>query len=116
MLRAHHFIENIFSKSSVPVYCLFIFACFFFLLWQFVGSSYSLFISPLQDTETGSKDEHSKNKWQNINCYKSEKILCMLSRFCVSNGTRSLSKNITLPSVQVGYVMSEKVAAPLSSS
>ena len=40
----------------------------------------------------------------------------MLSRFCVSNGTRSLSKNITLPSVQVGNVMSEKVAAPLSSS
>ena len=77
---------------------------------------YSLFISPFQSTETGSKDEHSKNKWQNINRYKSSKILCTLSRFCASNSTRSLSKNITLPSVQVGYVISEKVAAPLSSS
>ena len=91
LLRAHHFIENILSKSSVPVYCLFVFACLFFILWLFVGSSYSLFISPLQDTETGSKDEHSKNKWQNINFYKSNKVLCMVSRFCVSNGTRSLS-------------------------
>ena len=98
-------IANILSKSSVPVYCLFVFACLFFLLWLFVGSSYSLFISPLQDTETGSKDEHSKNKWQNINCYKSSKILCMLSWFCVSNGTRSLSKNITLPSVQAKLAM-----------
>ena len=83
---------------------------------SFFAPFYSLFISPFQSTETGSRDEHSKNKWQNINCYKSEKILCVLSRFCVSNGTRSLSKNITLPSVQVGNVMSEKVAAPLSSS
>ena len=91
VLRAHHFIENILSKSSVPVYCLFVFACFFFLLWQFVGSSYSLFISPLQDTETGSKAEHSKNKWQNINCYKSNKVLCMLSRFCFYNCTPCLS-------------------------
>ena len=91
LLRAHHFIENILSKSSVPVYCLFVFACFFFLLWQFVGSSYSLFISPLQDTETGSKDEHSKNKWQNINCYRSNNVFCMLSRFCVSNGTPCFS-------------------------
>ena len=78
---------------------------------SFFAPFYSLFISPFQSTETG-----SKNKWQNINCYKSDKILCMLSRFCVSNGTRCLSKNITLPSVQVGYVMSEKVAASLSSS
>ena len=83
---------------------------------SFFAPFYSLFISPFHSTETGSKDEHSKNKWQNINCYKSSKILCMLSRFCVSNGTRSLSKNIALPSVQVGYVMLEKVAAPLSSS
>ena len=30
-----HFIANILSKSSVPVYCLFVFACFFFLLCQF---------------------------------------------------------------------------------
>ena len=122
------------------------FCCFFFLLWQFVGSSYSLFISPLQHTETGSKDEHSKNNWQNtasfpvvlgdfgcdvtcqacrenspgtasryrarfqassghsdsanrpgyeagqnINCYKSNKVLCMLSRFCVSNCIPCLS-------------------------
>ena len=35
VLRAHHFIANILSKSSVPVYCLFVFACLFFLLWQF---------------------------------------------------------------------------------
>ena len=83
---------------------------------SFFAPLYSLFISPFQSTETGSKDEHSKNKWQNINCYKSNKILCMLSRFCVSNGTRCLSENITLPSVQVGYVMSEKEAASLSSS
>ena len=84
-------IANILSKSSVPVYCLFVFACLFFLLWLFVGSSYSLFISPLQDTETGSKAEHSKNKWQNINCYKSNKVLCMLSRFCFYNCTPCLS-------------------------
>ena len=39
VLRAHHFIENILSKSSaVPVYCLFVFACLFFLLWQFFVS------------------------------------------------------------------------------
>ena len=75
---------------------------------SFFAPFYSLFISPFQSTETGSRDEQSKNKWQNINCYKSEKKLCVLSRFCVSNGTRSLSKNITLPSVQVGNVMSEK--------
>ena len=43
-----HFIVNILSKSSaVPVYCLFVFACFFYLLWQFFWSSYSLFISLL---------------------------------------------------------------------
>ena len=74
MLRAHHFIENILSKSSVPVYCLFVFACLFFFLWLFVGSSYSLFISPLQDTETGSKDEHSKNNGQNVNFTKATKF------------------------------------------
>ena len=86
------FYRKYFSKSSVPVYCLFVCFClFFFLLWQFVGSSYSLFISPLQDTETGSKAEHSKNKWQNINCYKSNKVLCMLSRFCFYNCTPCLS-------------------------
>ena len=28
-------IANIFSKSSVSVYCLFVFACFIFLLWDF---------------------------------------------------------------------------------
>ena len=29
-------IANILSKySAVPIYCLFLFACFFFLLWQF---------------------------------------------------------------------------------
>ena len=66
---------NILSKSSVPVYCLFVFAWLFFLIWQvFFAPFYSLFISPFQSTETGSKDEHSKNKWQNINCYKSSKI------------------------------------------
>ena len=91
VLRAHHFMANILSKSSVPVYCLFVFAFFFFLLWQFAGSSYSLFISPLQDTETGSKDEHSKNNGQNVNFYKSNKVLYMLSRFCVSNCTPCLS-------------------------
>ena len=85
------FIANILSKTSFPVYCFFVFACLFFLLWQFFASSYSLFISPLQSTETGSKDEHSKNKWQNINCYKSNKALCILSRLYVSNGTRCLS-------------------------
>ena len=83
---------------------------------SFFAPFYSLFISPFQSTETGSKDELPKKKGHNINCYKSRKILCMLSRFCVSNGTRSLSKNITLPSDQVDYDMSEKVAAPLSSS
>ena len=37
VLRAHHFIAYIWSKSSaVPVYCLFFFACFFFLLWQYL--------------------------------------------------------------------------------
>ena len=86
-----HFIANILSKTSFPVYCLLVFACLFFLLWQFFASSYSLLISPLQSTETGSKDKHSKNKSQNINCYKSNKVLCMLSRLCVSNGTRCLS-------------------------
>ena len=85
------FIANILSKTSFPVYCLFVFACLFFLLWQFFASSYSLFISPLQSTETGSKDEHSKNKSQNINCYKSNKVLCMLSRLYVSNDSRCLS-------------------------
>ena len=35
VLRAHHFIGNNSSKSPVPVYCLFVFACFFFLLWYF---------------------------------------------------------------------------------
>ena len=80
-----HFIANILSKTSFPVYCLLVFACLFFLLWQFFASSYSLLISPLQSTETGSKDEHSKNKSQNINCYKSNKVLCMLwSRLCVT--------------------------------
>ena len=35
-LRAPHFIANILSKSSaVPVHCLFVFDCFFFLLWQY---------------------------------------------------------------------------------
>ena len=78
-------IATILSKSSaVPAYCLFVFALFFFLLWQFFfATPYSLFICPLQSTETGSKDEHSKNKSQNINCYKSSKFLCRLSRFCV---------------------------------
>ena len=85
-----HFIANILSKTSFPVYCLFVFACLFFLLWQFFASSYSLFISQLQSTETGSKDEHSKNILQNINCYKSNKVLCIISRLCVSNGTRCL--------------------------
>ena len=37
VLHAHHFIAYIWSKSSaVPVYCLFVFACFFFLLWQYL--------------------------------------------------------------------------------
>ena len=47
----------------------------------------------------------------------------MLSWLSVSSGTRSPSflvrqkaKNITLLSVQVGYVKWEKVAAPLNSS
>ena len=91
VLPAHHFIANILNKSSVPVYCLFVFVRFFFLLWQFFAFSYSLFISPLKSTETGSKDEHSKNKWQNINCYKSNKVLCMLSRRCLPKGNRCLS-------------------------
>ena len=114
-----HFIANILSKTSFPVYCLFVFACLFFLLWQFFASSYSLFISQLQSTETGSKDEHSKNKSQNINCYKSNKVLCMLSRLCVSNGTRCLSSLVrqkwyfALGQSWLCYVvMSEKVAAP----
>ena len=103
-----YFIANILSKSSaVPVYCLFDFACFFF---SFYGKFFCIFYR----TETGLKDEHSKNKRQNINCYKSSKALCMLSRFCVSNGNRCLSplgaKNKTLPSVQIVDVMSEKVA------
>ena len=65
-------------KSSVPVYCLFVFACFLFLLWQFYATSYSLSIpARLQGTETGSKDrdEHFKNKWPN----KSNKFLCITS-------------------------------------
>ena len=62
VLRAHHFIENILIKSSaVPVCCLFVFACFFSFYGNFFASSYSLFLSPLQGTETRSKDEHSKN-------------------------------------------------------
>ena len=122
VLRAHHFIANILSKSSVPVYCLFVFACFFFLLWQFFCIFlFSVYSSLLQGTETGSKDEHSKNKLQNTNFTKATKFYaCWL---CVSNGTRSLSflvcqkaKNITLHSIQVGYVKSQKVAAPLSSN
>ena len=55
MVRAHHFIGNNLSKSSVPVYCLFIFACFFFLSWQFFfffAFSYSLFISPVHGYST----------------------------------------------------------------
>ena len=115
-----HFIANILSKSSVPVYCLFVFACFFFLLWQFFCIFlFSVYSSLLQGTETGSKDEHSKNKLQNTNFTKATKFYaCWL---CVSNGTRSLSflvrqkaKTITLHSIQVGYVKSQKVAAPLS--
>ena len=117
------FIANILSKTSFPVYCLFVFACLFFLLWHFFASCYSLFIIPLHGTETGSKDEHSKNKWQNINCYKSNKVLCMLSRPCVSNGTRCLSSLVRKklyfafnPSWLCYVVISEKVAATLSSS
>ena len=90
-IRAHSIYSKYLSKTSFPVYCLFFFSCLFFLLWQFFASSYSLFISPLQSIETGSKDEHSKNKSQNVNCYKSNKVLCMLSRLYVSNGTRCLS-------------------------
>ena len=56
------FIANILIKSSaVPVCCLFVFACFFSFYGNFFSSSYSLFLSPLHGTETGSKDEHSKN-------------------------------------------------------
>ena len=83
-----HFIANILSKTSFLVYCLLV--CFSFY-GNFFASSYSLLISPLQSTETGSKDERSKNKSQNINCYKSNNVLCMLLRLCVSNGTRCLS-------------------------
>ena len=64
-----HFIVNILSKTSFPVYCLFVFP----FMAIFFASSYSLFISPLQGTETGSKDEHSKNKWQDIICYKKQR-------------------------------------------
>ena len=64
--------------SAVLVYCLFVLAFLFFLLWH-------IFLHLL--TETGSNDEHSKNKLQNINCYKNNIVLYMLSRLCVSNGT-----------------------------
>ena len=72
VLRAHFFIANILNKSSAfPVRILFLypFIAFFF------SSSYSLFIiSPLQGTETGSKEEHSKNKLQNTNFTKATKF------------------------------------------
>ena len=86
------FYRKYLSKSSVPVYCLFV--CFCLFVFRFMAICWLFlffFISPLQDTERGSKAEHSKNKWQNINCYKSNKVLCMLSRFCFYNCTPCLS-------------------------
>ena len=78
VLRAHHFIANILSKSSVPVYCLFV-------SFSFYGNFLHLLIlclCSLQGTETGSKDEHSKNKWQNINCLKQQSFMHAITTLC----------------------------------
>ena len=48
------------------------------------------------------------------NLFQRQQRFMHAKRLCVSNGTRSLSKNITLFSVQVGYDKSEKVAAPVT--
>ena len=86
------FYRKYLSKSTVPVYCLFVSFCLFVFPFMAICWLFLFFvISPLKDTETGSKAEHSKNKWQNINCYKNNKVLCILSRFCFSNGGRCLS-------------------------
>ena len=105
-------VANIVSKSSVPEYRLFCFVlfCFFFACFFFPFMaifSHLLILCLYARTETGTKDENSKNKWKNINCYKRNKFFCMLTR-CFNNKT--------LPPVQVGYVNSQKVTAPLSSS
>ena len=92
VLIAHHFIANILSKASaVPVYCLFVFACLFFLLWQFFCLFLFSVYKPASEYWNRVKRWTFQNKWQNMNCYKSNKVLCMLSRFCVSNGARCLS-------------------------
>ena len=84
-----------------------------------------LCLSPLQDTETGQKMNIPKINYRTYILQKQllKASFMDLSWLCVSNGIRSLSflvpqiaKNITLLSIQVRYVMSEKVAAPLSSS
>ena len=41
---------------------------------SFFAPFFSLFISPFQSTETGSRDEHSKHKWQNILLQKEAKF------------------------------------------
>ena len=81
-----HFVANILSKTSFAVYCLFVFP-FMAIFWIFLFSVYK----PASEYWNRVKDEHSKHVLQNINCYKSNKVLCILSRLCVSNGTRCLS-------------------------
>ena len=63
-------------KSSVPVYCLFGFPFMAIFLHLLI-----LCFCPFQSTETGSKDKHSKNKWQNINCLKQQSFMHAVTSF-----------------------------------
>ena len=59
VLRAHHFKENILSKSSVPVHCLFVLFFFCLFLFPFMviffASSYSCFKARFRVLKQGQK-------------------------------------------------------------
>ena len=59
-------IANILSKSSVPVYCLFAFACFFFLLWQFFCLFLFSVYKPASEYWNRVKRWTFQNKWQKM--------------------------------------------------
>ena len=117
-------IANILRKSSVPVYCLFDFACLFFLLWQFfclflfsVYKPASEYWNRVKRWTFQKMTEHAEfvsKATKFYACYH-DFVFLTIPHPLFFSAPKSQKYNFLL-SVQVGYVKSEKAWAPLSSS